>query len=76
MGEQEEDQALQQIAQIATQGQQQPTPDGYAQILQIVQGLMQHNQQEEGEMGGGDSEPSIQEKVMSRIEANRKPKGA
>ena len=72
-GEQEEDQALAQILQICQTSQD---PSGYQQIAQIVQGLIQHNQGEEQEMGGeGGAEPSIQDKVMSRIEANRKPKG-
>ena len=66
-GEQQEDAGLQQIAQIAQQGQQNPTPDGYAQILQIVQTLLAHNQQEEGEMGGGQAEPSSHEKMLSAV---------
>ena len=73
-GEQEEDQALAQILQICQSAQD---PSGYQQIAQIVQGLIQHNQQEEGGMGGQDGgEQSIQDKVMSRIEANRGQKGA
>ena len=68
-GEQAEDSALQQIAQIATQVQQQPTPDGYAQILQIVQGLLQHNEGEEKEMGaeGGDSHAKMLQAVKNEM---------
>ena len=70
-GEQQEDQALQQIAQIAQQGQQNPTPDGYAQILQLVQGLLQHNQGEEKEMesagDGGDSHAKMLQAVKNEM---------
>ena len=68
-GEQAEDQALQQILQICQSAQD---PSGYQQIAQIVQTLMAHNQQEEGEMGGGEGSPEdMAGKVMERIKKNR-----
>lgn len=71
-GEQAEDQALQQIMQICQSAQD---PSGYQQIMQIVQGLIQHNRSEEQSMGApeGSEEQSsdMASRVMSRIKKNK-----
>lgn len=45
-GEQQEDQALQQILQLCQSGQ----PEALQEIAKIVQGLLSHNQEEEQQM--------------------------
>lgn len=56
-GEQAEDQALEQIMQIC---QQSKDASGYQQIAEIVQGLLGHNQEEQGQI---EEKPSFQEKL-------------
>ena len=65
-GEQQEDQALQQILQLCQSG----NPQALQQIAQIVQQLIAHNQQEEQEMGGGQG-GDMASRVMDRLQANK-----
>jgi len=54
-GEQQEDAALQQIMQLCQSGD----PAALQQIAEIVQGLLQHNQEEEKQVGGGSFEEKL-----------------
>ena len=73
-GEEAEDQAFDQIMQICQQAGQTGDPKGYQQIMQIIQGLEQHNQEEEAELGGGEGEGASNDmaaRVMERIKKGK-----
>ena len=70
-GEQAEDQALQQILQLCQSGD----PAALPQIAKIVQGLLQHNQQEEGAEGAEGKSPEDQAQHDALLAAVKKQMG-
>ena len=57
------------MCQTAMQNPQ-AAPEALQKIAQGLQMLLSHNQEEDQEMGG-ESEPSMEEKIANRIQTNR-----